>query len=122
MSMNNNLNSSSESPGARSVSEDDFHTKQPHPCSLIGPSIEEQIKVIQGRDRYSSRLIHGQVWPDERAGHRARCRRGNRLSRSDAGDPSHPRTGRQGTIKAAARRMTPSWALGSNGTENRLKE
>lgn len=45
--MNNDLNSSRESPGARSVSEDDFHTKQPHPCSLIGPSIEEQIKVIQ---------------------------------------------------------------------------
>ena len=45
--MNNNLNNPSESPGAGCVSEDDFHTKQPHPCSLIGPSIEEQIKVIQ---------------------------------------------------------------------------
>ena len=45
--MNNNLSNPSESPGARPVSDGDFHTKQPHPCSLLGPSIEEQIEVIQ---------------------------------------------------------------------------
>jgi hypothetical protein len=45
--MNNNLSNPSESSGARPVSEDEFHTKQPHPCSLLGPSIEEQIEVIQ---------------------------------------------------------------------------
>jgi hypothetical protein len=90
--MNNNLSNPSESSGARPVSEDDFHTKQPHPCSLLGPSIEEQIEVIQDTIDI--------------------LRRGNTLSRSDAGDPSHPRTGRQGTIKAAARRMTPSWGFG----------
>ena len=67
-SMNNNLCNPSESPGARPVSEDDFHTKQPHPYSLLGPSIEEQIEVIQDtidilRDSFMDRFgpTKGQV-------------------------------------------------------------
>jgi hypothetical protein len=66
--MNNNLSNPSESSGARPVSEDDFHTKQPHPCSLLGPSIEEQIEVIQDtidilRDSFMDRFgpTKGQV-------------------------------------------------------------
>ena len=66
--MNNDLCNPSESPGARPVSEDDFHTKQPHPCSLLGPSIEEQIEVIQDtidilRDSFMDRFgpTKGQV-------------------------------------------------------------
>ena len=67
-SMNDNLCNPSESLGARPVGEDDFHTKQPRPCSLLGPSIEEQIEVIQDtidilRDSFMDRFgpTKGQV-------------------------------------------------------------
>ena len=107
-SMNNNLCNPSESPGARPVSKDDFHTKQLHPCSLLGPSIEEQIEVIQDtidilRDSFMDRFgpTKGQVTEPDVV-EEIRCLEATlgilRIHKRD----------RQGTIKAAARRMTPS--------------
>ena len=68
--MNNNLcNPSGVPERSRRGREDDFSLQsRPHPCSLLGPSIEEQIEVIQNtidilRDSFMDRFgpTKGQV-------------------------------------------------------------
>jgi hypothetical protein len=120
--MNNNLSNPSESCGARPVSEDDFHTKQPHPCSLLGPSIEEQIEVIQDtidilRDSFMDRFgpTKGQVTEPDVA-EEIRC-----LKATLGILRIHERAVRERSKPPRGERLHPG-VWGAREQKNRLKE